>query len=418
MWRLALLAPFVLAACGVPGPIDEDAALEVVYDQSGLPAFAGQAIIIESCGQGGFCHAGDADEVGLDPDAVGYEMLLEELRRDRMGVPSGLGFDLRVASTTNDANEQQTARLDAHMERVFGTRAEMWRQVSIGSMPPDGAARAAYLAEVRPEAVPEDDWLRYDRVANDGVTFTPLPSLLSDDAEEVEAAREILRNWLASLPELGPPPVVERTQERVDGEGNVVGRTVPVCERDCVDATWPSIYERVIRPTCTGSRCHSSAEGPPQRFPAASLDMFVVPNMVVVDEDGTRTEVIPPEAFAAVHDRLVHRDSVGGVSMGDQCGPLDLHLIEPMDPEASLLFLKVSAESSDDVCGSAMPLSGNPLTEQRLCALRAWIECGACEDPLDAACLPCVEAARASCNIDPAAEDGCITTRPCPNRVP
>src|SRR5690606_10471103 len=108
-----------------------------------------------------------------------------------------------------------------------------------------------------------------------------------------------------------------------------------------------------------------------------------------------------------------------GESRGDQCGPEGLPLIAPGDPEGSLLFLKVRATSSDEVCGSAMPLSGNPLTEQGLCALRAWIECGACEDPEDAACRPCVEAARVACNIPAGATNGeCITTRPCPNRAP
>lgn len=403
MRRLALLAPFVLAACGIPGPVDEDAALEVVYDPSGVPAFAGQAVVIESCGQGGFCHARDFDETTSDdPHGV------------RLGAPAGLGFDLRLASTTNDANEEETARLSAHVDRVFGTRAEIWRQVSIGSMPPRGDARAEYLRLVRPVDRP-DAWLRYDRVADDGVTFTPLPSLLSDDEVEVEAARQILRNWLASLSELGPPPVVERTQERVDREGNVIGRTVATCERDCVDATWPSLYERLIRPTCTLSRCHSASEGPPPRAPAAGLDMLAFQDTDALMEPPTL------EILSTIHDRLV----TNGVSEGDQCGPQGLPLIAAGDPEGSLLFLKVSpplrdamGRPIDFICGSPMPLSGNPLTEQRLCALRAWIECGACEDPTDAACLPCVEAARESCNIDPDAVDGCIATRPCPNRPP
>jgi hypothetical protein len=51
-----------------------------------------------------------------------------------------------------------------------------------------------------------------------------------------------------------------------------------------------------------------------------------------------------------------------------------------------------------------MPLSGSALTEQRLCAIREWIECGACAEARgasDNACADCIgEAERLErCNL-------------------
>ena len=56
--RLILLVVLVSFGCAPElGEGDVESAREVVYDQRGLPAFAGQAIMIQSCGAGGHCHS-------------------------------------------------------------------------------------------------------------------------------------------------------------------------------------------------------------------------------------------------------------------------------------------------------------------------------------------------------------------------
>ena len=70
MRRVALALSFVLSGgCGPElGVCDEPQALRVAYDglesidgapPSGLPAYEGQALMIQSCGYGGFCHGAD-----------------------------------------------------------------------------------------------------------------------------------------------------------------------------------------------------------------------------------------------------------------------------------------------------------------------------------------------------------------------
>ena len=54
-----------------------------------------------------------------------------------------------------------------------------------------------------------------------------------------------------------------------------------------------------------------------------------------------------------------------------------LTLVVPGDPNASLLFLKVSSESPP--VGSMMPLGGPPLTDIEIELIRVWIEQGALE---------------------------------------
>ena len=367
-----------LAACDPSvGPADEDAALEVVYDQDGLPAFAGQALAIQSCGAGGFCHAD-----GIEPI-------------DRFGAPNGLGFDLRVASTTVEIEEEAVARLTAHQNNMLHNRGLVWGQVSSLNMPPGGPVGEEYRASVA--------GLVYERFDDDGEAVGALPSL---DSEE---GREIFRNWLAAR-----VPVVERTQRRIDRRDDLlIGYVVPVCERTCVDPTWESIYVQIIEPSCARSRCHDNTE------PASDLDLFAD-----LTPPPPQSMLTPEQLHARLAPILVGDEDregiIGANAVGSQCRPEGWSIVVPNEPEMSLLYAKVAAASGDDICGGKMPLSGNPLTEQRLCAIREWIACGACA-PGDTSCDACTETARATCGVaapfDLAQGTAtCAVQQPCANR--
>jgi hypothetical protein len=55
-----------------------------------------------------------------------------------------------------------------------------------------------------------------------------------------------------------------------------------------------------------------------------------------------------------------------------------LDRIEPNDPAASYLYLKVTGDPS--IAGSRMPLGGPPLSQALIDLLRDWIERGAPND--------------------------------------
>jgi len=342
------------------GDCDQEAALEVVYTADGTPAFAGQAVLFTSCGAGGFCHATDSIDA-----------------QDRFGAPVSLGFDVGIASAGAAPNEEQAERLRRHVQTVLDQRSNILDQVRSGSMPPEGGAGETYRTQV---AGPE---FTYDRFEDDGVTFAPLPSLYDEDEARRDEAEEILRNWLACR-----TPVIERTEMRDDRLDNVIGFTVAACNRTCTDVTWEAIYGEVLAPTCATSRCHDETD------PAAELDF------VTGGADG-------------LFQRLVVD---GQTAVGTQCAAEGQSLVIASEPDMSLLLLKLEAASSDDVCGSRMPLSGSPLNSQRLCAIREWIACGACNAG-DDSCDDCLEMARTTCRIDLSAESNCSESDPCVNRV-
>jgi hypothetical protein len=314
------------------GECNPEGAFELVYTEDGVPAFAGQALINQSCGGGGFCHAS-----GI-PDA------------DRHGVPRGLELDLRLASTTEAPRDAETARLSRDQIRAHAQRHAIWAQVESGRMPPPDVG-ADVLESIA---------VRYDRVGEDGSTFSPLPGL------DTEQGRDIVRNWLAC-----GTPVVERTVPRSDGAPSV-GFVVPACRRRCIDPTWPALREALIVPGCATAACHDA------EAPAAALDLT-------------------GEAIA-LRERLVEQRPAGAL-----CGAGDfaeMPMLTPGEPEASLLWLKVAPLSPAERCGSAMPLSGAALSEQSLCALREWIAAGACADPTDSACAEDLEGMRARCGVE------------------
>lgn len=285
---------------------------------------------------------------------------------DRFGAPLALDFDLRLASTDGQANIEGIDRLARHQLATVRERGLVWEQVHRGLMPPEGSIGEEGFAETG--AI-------YDRVDSDGVTFTRLPDL--DD----EGSRDVLRNWLAC-----GAPVIERSQPRDDRLASDVGFEVAPCERDCVDLTWPALHEAVIVPGCATASCHDAEE------PAAELDLSGDP--------------------AAAHGAIL--DAPPG---GTACVDVGMSLLTASDPTMSLLYAKVAP--GEPPCGSAMPLSGNPLSEQRLCALNAWIECGACPEADGGDCAGCLEMRRMECGVTlvgGAAE--CIEQAPCEGFAP
>lgn len=352
------LLPFalvsLLASCASPGACDpDDSHFDLVYDSQGVPAFAGQAMIIESCGYGNYCHSG--------PEVTGA---------NRIGAPVGLDFDLRVASVGIEEEPLATERLDQNQVRMIGMRDSVWSQVSTGNMPPPGNQYRDLLTAGGSD--PE----RHAYVASDGAR-TPLPDIASAEG------RELVRNFLACA-----GPVVER----VVAHPNAIQFTVPLCEQNCADVTWPSLQENLLLRSCAFGDCHDSTDPP-----------------VGLDFTGPAAEVA---------SRLINMTRPPEI-VGGQCGARSDSYIVPGDVDGSFLYEKVSVATSDDTCGSVMPLRGNRLTEQRLCALRSWIECGACPEADGGACAACLEGARAACNVpDGGSTTGeCRTQTVCPPRL-
>ena len=129
MKRAVFCSFFLLTACAPElGPCDDQAARRVAYDETGSPAFEGQALMIASCGAGAFCHS-----PGIDAD-------------DRRGVPFGLDYDLRVAE---DEAGDSTDRLRTMQSLTYEDRHAIWVEVESGRMPVPGTVGADVL-----EAVP------------------------------------------------------------------------------------------------------------------------------------------------------------------------------------------------------------------------------------------------------------------------
>lgn len=351
----ALTRPLVLLllmlGCSTDlGEGDPDAAREVVYDQRGVPAYAGQALIIESCGAGGFCHAEGISAA------------------DRFGAPAGLNFDLTLATTTGEPALEETQRLADDQRRILEMKGEVWEQVVSGLMPPKGEVGRLYHEAVGPGGLD----VRYDRVSDDGTTFTDLPGL------ETEEGREILRNWLAA-----GAPVIERTVGRTDGTS--VGDVSRICARTCVDTGWESIYTQVIRPSCALSACHGHEQ------PQGGLDLL---------GEASLSDPPTPQGAASVRERLLEAEV-----FSPQCVQLGQStMLAPGDPDGSLFYTKLDPPSAQALCGARMPAAGSPLNEQELCAIRAWIECGACAESPDesapeSSCARCLHDARERCGV-------------------
>ena len=347
-WLVALA---LLQGCStdLEGPCDPETAREVVHSADGDPAYAGQALLHQSCGHGRYCHGSDVEGA------------------NRLGAPRGLELDIDLAS--RDGSVGDVERLRAVQNAAHERRAALWAEVERGTMPPGGVGRVAL--ETAPTHLRLVDGVR-----------VPLPGL------DTAAGREVLRNWLVC-----GLPVVERSRARDDGLPAEVGSVVAsactsesqcafpassrcepsgscgpcVADPDCahlgerslcaaglcvrpVEPTWASIHEVVVTATCALEFCHGDAEGNNE----AGLDL---------------------RGVAASYARL------SGPVAGDECGPLAMPLLTPGDPDRSLLYRKLfatpGAEDDEALCGYRMPYAADPLPSPWAEAIAEWIRAGA-----------------------------------------
>mgnify|MGYP004357059801 CR=1 FL=1 len=91
-----------------------------MYDDEGLPAYEGQAMVRLSCGSSAFCHAATAEGVG------------------RFGAPAGLDFDMTPVDPGFGALEPQRERLDAGRQAILDHIDAAYLLVESGEMPPFG----------------------------------------------------------------------------------------------------------------------------------------------------------------------------------------------------------------------------------------------------------------------------------------
>jgi hypothetical protein len=342
-WRRAaaalaagLLAHAALDGCAVDlGTCDETAARAVVYDGEGIPMYAGQALVSQTCGNG-FCHASTARN-GADPFNPDQ----------RYGAPAGLDFDLPVATPETPDVAASLRLLQASQARVAEHAGLVWRSIDSGFMPP------ARVPEVSTQKFAAEGWV-FARATRTDPTRA-LPGL--DSAE----GRAIARNWLAC-----GAPVVERVNgtprpsgapavgdeaprdpfRACTGDGDCEGGKCYLALGECgPQPTWGALYASVVRSRCAVSGCHGDA----------------------VDAAGGLT--LSPSDAAAARAALV-----GAAAASPACSALSLTRVVAGDAAASLLVQKLAGTAE---CGEQMPLGGPYLAPATVEAVREWVEAGA-----------------------------------------
>jgi len=211
-------------------------ARSVVFRRDGTPAYAGQALVLTSCGNGRTCHSSGAAA--------------------RHGVPLGFDFDPHLV----DEQLGGDVRLRRVQELIYHQRDDIYVDVLSGSMPPGEIGRVVDLRATNP-------YLYFNSVDDSG---TLLPEISSAEGAE------ILRNWLACA-----SPVVERTREvapdfcradadcpasrscvEVTGECEAVGAMID--RRPVVTLPkWSELHRDIIRPSCVAG-CHTRGGESPE----------------------------------------------------------------------------------------------------------------------------------------------------------
>jgi len=304
------------------GTPNEDAAHQVVFAADGVPAYAGQALMRESCANG-ICHS---------PAAVNSSSA-----DVRFGAPAGLDFDVRPACASGESCDADVERLRVNQRRTHNWRRSIYSQVDKGFMPPPGIGHELVSG-----------WS--SSLAYQFADGTPLPGL--DSAE----GKSLLRAWLAT-----GTPVVERYMPAPAGArpgGDCSDGAVGDCiyERGAdtdggmpppLDPSWTAIYTRLIHPLC-GTRCH--AAGPPDYRATTNLDLST--------------------------QRLAYDQMVDIADTGSSCSGAGL-LVKPGDSANSVL---VNVTSPSPSCGARMPQGGPFLTAAQLATVAQWIDAGALDN--------------------------------------
>jgi len=314
-----LVALSILAVACEPTDLGEcnmAAARTVVYDANGLPAYEGQAYLIETCGSGSFCHSAD-----IEPAL-------------RFGASHGLEYDLQIASDTRE----DTDRLGRSQAQTYRTRHAVYDVINAGQMPPPGSENPCANAPGVEGAQLCGFSLGsgYERIPEGETSGTPLPSIRTAEAAA------IVRNWLAC-----DAPVIERVADRT--EDNLVGATVPAIDRPFADNTWGSIYTGLIGPSCARSLCHDGATR------GGDLDLST--------RDIAHAELLAPAGGRSCGDGSQVR-----VVPGDVTASLLVHK------------LRGRAADDTPVCGERMPNRSPMVSEGRIASIEAWIMAGAPND--------------------------------------
>jgi hypothetical protein len=318
---LSFGVPLLVAGCQPSlGAPDDEAAHVVVFvadgPLAGQPAFAGQALMRRSCGDGAFCHSpGAVNSSSADP---------------RFGTPEGLNFDVSPACAEGESCDAEVERLRVNQRRTYRWRTAIFQQVDDGSMPPGGVGEAVVSGSTS---------YRYA----DG---TPLPGL------DTPEGKQILRTWLGA-----GSPIVERfaaAVASVPAGADCADGTIGDCKyglatgpAPVVEATWTSIYTQIIRPLC-GIRCHGG--NAPDYRSTTRLDLST--------------------------QRLAYDQMVGVAATGDTCGGAGMH-VAPGDSANSLL---VNLMGGSPLCGVRMPQGGPFVSDTHLAVIAQWVDDGALDN--------------------------------------
>lgn len=331
LWWIWALAMVGALGCRTDlGECDEAAVRRVVFldtgssadPRQGIPMYAGQALVVASCGADRFCHASSPN-------------LAEDMR---FGAPAGLSFDVSLACLDGefcDEDSDGVARLRRDQKRVFDMARAILSSVESGWMPPDGVGER--LAREH-----------FGRLVDVG------PRLDLDEGEELPPigsaeGTEILRNWLAC-----GAPVVESTGLPTGGRpgdlcGTAASGTVGDCRRRIFEPRapeprWSSIYEDVIFPMC-GVACHG--DGTPNYIVESALDLS--------------------------SSQLAYDSIVGEMAAGRACAGQGI-LVDPGNSAGSLFLDKLTTHP---ICGDPMPSLAVRLDDEVIAVIAAWIDAGA-----------------------------------------
>lgn len=205
-----------LAACGGAdlGTCDMTAATETTYYLDGVPYYAGQAIVHQSCA-GSFCHA-----AGAKNDA-------------RIGAPHGIDFDVRPLGAASSAKDVSVLR--SGIDQIREAADEMYELVDGGEMPPGRAGKR--------------DPLPWHTASAGALVATALPDVRS------KQGKDVLRNWLAC-----DAPIVAYTHPDAPGQAEKLGVLEPEIATT-IEPTFAGVYAGVLGGSCKS--CHNGdAENP------------------------------------------------------------------------------------------------------------------------------------------------------------
>jgi hypothetical protein len=291
----------------------------IVYDPSGSPAYAGQALLLGSCAGGGaFCHSSSATRRYAAPWDLNFDPVLADDARFAGDLAMGEQHLLAAQLTSHQ-----------HRDDVYST-------VYYGSMPPGQAGADTMTAP-------------YVTYASGSSTGTPIPDLTTDEGIET------LRAWLAC-----GSPVIEATSALPTRHCSVDTDCAPLAlcnasSSTCVPigdvvarhggsttATWSSLYASIVGPTCAIAACHSASSA---RF-NGNLDL---------------------SSASVAYTQLVNHapDAVG-------CGTR----VVPGHPEQSFLMQKLMGTQNMTTCGATMPV-GAMLPANEITLVGQWITAGA-----------------------------------------